>query len=431
MRRFGILVLFLAVVLGSFMAARQPLAQFVQITRLQASDAAPGDNFGYHLSLSADGNTLAVGSLYKNTSAGEAAGAVYIFVRSGRAWIEQARLAAGDAAANDHFGHVVALSADGSVLAVGAPYASDVAGKVYVFRRTVAIWTEEAKLQADDATPGFEFGVVSISRDGKTIAAGSWTASNSGGEKAGNAYVFSYSNGAWTQQARLNATDASPGALFGVSTALSFDGDTLAVSAYNANNSGGAGAGNAYVFVRSGKIWTEQGRLQASDAAPNATFGSRIALSDDGNTLATGAYHASNSGGALAGNAYVFTRSGNVWTEQGRLQASDAAAGDGFGGSIALSSDGNILCIGAYAKDVSGNSDAGGAYVFKRSGGVWTEQVKLHASDADEKDYFGTRTDISASGETLAVSAYGDNNSGGVDAGSVYMFTRAPPENAQ
>jgi hypothetical protein len=409
------------------------LPKFNEQIRLQASDAAPGDNFGYHLALSADGDTVAVGAYARSCPTGGAAGGVYIYFRSGDTWIEQARFVGSDTTAEDRFGLVVALSADGNTLAVGAPTASNSggasAGKVYIFTRTGGVWSEQAKLQASDPGAGFRFGVVALSKDGNTLAVGSWLAENSGGSSAGSTYVFARSGSSWIQQAQLQASDGSPNAFFGVSTALSYDGNTLAVSAYGATNSGGSNAGNAYVFTRSNGVWAQQARLQSSDAAADAIFGTRIALSADGNTLSTGAYHAANSGGALAGNAYVFTRSGQLWTEQARLQASDAAAGDAFGTSTSLSSDGNLLAVGAYAKNSSGKEDAGGAYIFRRTGDVWTEQERLQASDAGQRDYFGLRVDLSANGHALAVSAYGDNNSGGDGAGSVYIFSAAPSKN--
>ncbi len=191
------------------------------------------------------------------------------------------------------------------------------------------------------------------------------------------------------------------------------------MSASSATNSAGQQAGNVYVFTRSGTTWSEEARLQASDAAAGSNFGTRVALSADGNTLGTGAYHARNSGG----NAYVFVRSGKKWTEQARLQASDGVVGNSFGTSPSLSSDGNTFAVGTQLKDIAGVVDAGSAYVFVRTGGVWKEQIRLQASDPGAHDYFGLRVDLSGDANTLAVSAFGHNNSGGVDAGSVYIFT--------
>ena len=155
-------------------------------------------------------------------------------------------------------------------------------------------------------------------------------------------------NQVFTQQAELDAGNAAAGGMFGYHLDLSADGNTLAVGASFAANSGGASAGNVYVFTRSGDKWQEQARLQASDASPNALFGITVALSADGNTLAVGAHFSL----ARAGEAYVFTRTGNVWSEQARLQASDAAPG-GLFGVVALAADAETLAVGDYFADNS------------------------------------------------------------------------------
>jgi hypothetical protein len=426
----GIVVIMLCE-LGSAKAEESPLSAtpFRELIRLQASDAAPGDIFGYHLSLSDDGQTLAVGACGRHGPAGENAGGVYVFVRTNGTWIEQARLQGDDTVEEDSFGLVVGVSADGNTLVVGAPHATSsggvAAGSAYVFTRSEGKWAQQVRLQAEDAAPGARFGSVAISRDGSTIAVGAYTADAAGHSRDGATYIFIRVGNTWVQQARLQASDPQDDAVFGVSVALSSDGNTLASSAYSANNSGGARAGSIYIFTRSGVIWTEQARLQASDATAAATFGTRVALSADGNTLGTGAYHAQNSVGSAAGNAYVFVRSEKTWTEEATLRASDAATGDNFGTSPGLSADGNIFVVGAINKTVSGALNAGGAYVFVRTQAGWKEQMRLHASDAEAYDYFGMRVDISGDGKALAISAYGDNNSGGIDAGSVYIFTRA------
>jgi hypothetical protein len=401
-------------------------APFRELVRLQASDAAPGDNFGYHLSLAADGQTLAVGAYAHDGATGENAGSVYVFAQSDGKWVEQARLQGDHTTEGAHFGLAVAISADGNTLLVGSPdesnAAGDVAGAAYVFVRSGGKWTQQARLQPSDAAAGARFGNLSISRDGSTVAVGAPPADGMAKPSTGVVYIFFRDGSRWIQQARLEASDAQPRANFGVSVNLSGNGDTLAVSASSATNSTGEESGNVYVFTRSGSSWSEEARLQASDAAAGSNFGTRVAISADGNTLGTGAYHARNS----AGNAYVFVRSGKKWTEQARLQASDGVQGDSFGTSPSLSADGNTFAVGTQLKDVAGAVDAGSAYIFVRTGGVWKEQVRLQASDPGAHDYFGLRVDLSGDANTLAVSAFGDNNSGGVDAGSVYIFTRPP-----
>jgi hypothetical protein len=174
--------------------------------------------------------------------------------------------------------------------------------------------------------------------------------------------VFVRSGSTWSQQQKLTAGDAAAGDNFGVSAALSADGNTALVGAYNANTSRGA----AYVFVRSGSLWTQQQKLIANDSVLYDNLGVSVALSADGNTALVGAYQADLQSPvrADAGAAYVFVRSGSLWIQLQKLTASDAAASDNFGTSVALRADGTGALIGAPRADLSSTIDAGAAYAF-------------------------------------------------------------------
>ena len=217
------------------------------------------------------------------------------------------------------------------------------------------------------------------------------------------------------QQAKLVAADASSDDLFGVSVAMS--GATAIVGAQFDDHAGGVHAGSAYAYVRAGSSWTQQSKLVASDAAANDSFGASVAI--DGDTAIAGAYKADHAGGIDAGAAYVFVRSGTTWAEQSKLIASDAATSDWFGNSVAI--DGDTAVAGAHFANHAGGSDAGAAYVFVRAGSTWTEQAKLVANDAGATDRFGLSMAIE--GDTTIVGAYRDDHAGNTDAGSAYVFS--------
>src|SRR5262249_49603976 len=145
--------------------------------------------------------------------------------------------------------------------------------------------------------------------------------------------------------------------------------------------------GVAYIFVRSGTTWSQQQKLTASDGMPFDYFGSSAAISGD--MVVIGATNANLGQGA----AYVFTRSGTTWIQQQILTASDGAAFDQFGLSVAISGD--TLAIGAPNADIEWNEEQGATYIFARSGAIWTQQQKLTASDGMYGDYFGTSAAIS------------------------------------
>jgi hypothetical protein len=178
------------------------------------------------------------------------------------------------------------------------------------------------------------------------------------------------------EAATLAASDAAPSDLFGVSVSLS--GDTVVVGAFVDDDAGAADTGSAYVFVREGTAWTEQAKLAASDAAAGDEFGTSVSLS--GETALVGAFVDDHAGGADAGSAYVFVRTGTTWTEQAKLVAPDAASEDHFGYAVSLS--GETAIVGARF------DGAGSAYVFVRNGTAWTAQAKLVASDAAASDEF-------------------------------------------
>lgn len=381
----------------------------VELAKLTASDAADNDGFGYCISVF--GDTTVVGAVNDDHLGGIDAGSAYVFVRSGGVWTQQATLIASDATSGDKFGCAVAVFGDTAV--VGA-YAGDAvgvadAGCAYVFTQTGEVWIQQAKLTALDAAASDRFG-VSVSVHGDTAVVGANTDDTVSGTNTGSAYVFTRSDGIWTQQAKLTASDAAAQDLFGGPVAV--DGDTSVVAAPMDSNANGTSAGSTYVFTRSGETWTQQAKLIASNGAANDLFGASAALS--GNTALVGA----NGHSGARGSVYVFIRSAGAWTQQAELTASDAAAFDQFGFSTALAGD--TAVIGALEDDHPGASNAGSAYLFTRIGVTWSQRAKLIASDVATFDRFGNW--IGIYGNSVVVGAWADDHAGGANAGSAYVF---------
>ncbi len=335
-------------------------------------------------------------------------------------------------------------------------------------------FTQQAYLKASNTEAVDNFG-RSVAISGETIVVGAWLEdSNATGvngneadnsaSSAGAAYVFVRNGTTWTQQAYLKASNTETADNFGISVAIS--GETIVVGAYNesSNATGVNGneadnsateAGAAYVFVRNGTTWVQQAYLKASNAEERDRFGYSVAIS--GETIVVGAYqersNATGSNGdgtdnsvVNAGAAYVFVRSGTTWTQQVYLKASNTGASDRFGYSVAIS--GETIIIGAYSESsnatgVNGNQmdnneiGAGAAYVFARSGGVWSQQAYLKASNTGSVDRFGWS--VAISGEMIVVGAFReDSNATGVngaqtddsanDAGAVYVFAALIPQ---
>lgn len=380
-----------------------------EVARLAASDAAAGDVFGRSVAM--DGDTIVVGSAFDDHTAVDA-GSAYVFVRSGGLWVEQAKLTAPDAGASDYFGLAVGISGD--TIVVGAQSDDDVAvdaGSAYIFVRSGSNWTAQGKILAADAAAQDFFGsAVAISGD--TVLVGA-AFNDDVGASSGSAYVFTRSAGVWTQQAKLTASDAASGDQFGLSVSIS--GNTAFIGAPGDDAMGALDIGSVYAFVRSGTTWSQQQKLHAQDFGGGDQFGGAVGISGD--SAVVGAF-GNDDGGSESGSAYVFVRSGTTWTQQQKVVASDAAVDDRFGIAVAIAD--NTVVVGADGDDDDG-SFSGSTYVFGWDGAAWSQRQKLTASDAAAGDQFGAGGGIATSGDTIAVTARGDDDAGG-NSGAAYVF---------
>ena len=452
------LVSFLAI---AYTHAQSPAAGAIrQTSYLKPSNPGMGDHFGcggaldghagVGIAISGDGNTVAVGAPHESSSATGVngnqnndstynSGAVYVFTRAANGgWTQQAYLKASNTGQSDHFGYVVALSADGSTLAASAFWESSNARGVNGNQR-------------DDSIP-----------------------------QAGAVYVFTRSGGRWSQQAYIKASNTGEagegdsigdGDQFGFSLTLSDDGNTIAVGAVS-EDSGATGingnqadnsqvsAGAVYVYARTGTTWAQQAYVKPSNTRGGHQFGYSVSLNADGNMLAVGSYDEGGGSREIngpqeqtrngSGAVYIFGRNAGTWTQQTYIKASNAEQGDSLGVSVALSDDGNTLAAGSLDEDClmgginpmpcdndrASDTSAGAAYVFVRSGTAWRQQAFLKASNIGTTDWFGSRLSISGDGNTVAVgSPLEDSAANGIngrqndetatDAGAAYLFTRS------
>lgn len=303
-----------------------------QQQKLTASDAGAADSFGIAVAIS--GDTAVIGA-HRDDDNGSDSGAAYVFIRSGTTWSQQQKLAASDGALNDLFGFSVAVSGDTVVISAHLDDdAGNNSGSAYVFTRSGTTWSQQAKLTAGDAAANDNFG-RSVRVDGDTAVIGV-DGDDDNGNASGSAYIFIRNGTTWNQQAKLTASDGAEFDSFGWSVALS--GDTVIISAIrDADN--GSSSGSAYIFTRSGTTWSQQAKLTASDGAENDRFGESVASSGD--TVIISARDDDN--GNDSGSAYIFTRSGTTWSQQAKLTADDSTAGDLFGWSVAVSGETAVI----------------------------------------------------------------------------------------
>jgi hypothetical protein len=321
------------------------------------------------------------------------------------------KLTGGGETGTGQVGFSVALSNDGNTALVGGPTDDVGKGAAWVFTRSGTTWSQQGgKLTGSGATGAAQFGrSVALSADGDTALVGG-RADNA---NKGAAWVFTRSGSAWNQQGgKLTGGGMSGNALFGTSVALSADGNTAVVG----GPADATGAGAVWVFTRSGTAWAQQGsKLTGSGATGAAEQGFSVALSSDGNTALSGGPNDATAVGA----AWVFTRSGTTWTQQGgKLTGAGGTGSRQLGYDVALSGDGNTALAGGPADDLG----KGALWVFTRAGTTWTQQGnKLLGTGADGNPQLGFSVALASDGNTALSGGRLDNSS----RGAAWVFTRS------
>lgn len=405
-------------------------AQFSQQgPKLVGTGAVGSAEQGRSVSISADGNTAIVGGDTDNSGAG----AAWIWTRSGGTWTQGPKLVGSDAIVStigSRQGTGVALSADGNTAMVGGWNDTG----TWVFTRSGNIWTQQGAKLVPSGVPGFGAAgqgfSVALSADGNTaIIGGPWNNTMSHGESG--AWVWTRSGDVWTQQGPILVGSGAIGDAYqGFSVSLSADGNTAIVGGDGDNNYVGA----AWIWTRSGGVWTQQGpKLVGSGAVGGTNEGNgtggqgfSVSISADGNTAIVGGPWDGVLPSDNTGAVWVWTRSGGVWTQQGNklVGPGGVSAAIEQGASVSLSADGNMAIVGGVFW-VGGSTWSAAAFVWTRSGGVWTQQgTRLVGSAAVAAVESGSGQDVSVSlsadGNTVIVGGETDNSS----AGAAWVFSR-------
>jgi len=320
---------------------------------LAASDRAAGDIFGHSVSIS--GDRVVVGAPRDDHSGLEQAGSVYVFVRNGSQWTQEAKLTALDAFDFDWFGRSVVV--EGDTIVVGAPYAdyddpNDATGNVYVFRRSGGVWSQQQRLRSSEPINHSHFG-YSVDLSGERLVVGA-----QGHGRWGAAFVFVDNSGVfWSEEAKLLPQDATNLVNRRFGCAVSISGDTIVVGDRKDRGAGVEFSGSAYIFRRENSLWNETLKVVPPQATSPDEFGFSVAAADE-NTVIIGAPGLFPS----PGQAFVYQRVGGAWSPDSReVVASDGDPGDDFGYSVAGS--GSTVAVGARL-DWDGAPIAGSAYAF-------------------------------------------------------------------
>ena len=473
---------------GTWMPTSAPVASggpWAQEAYLKAPNGDAGDSFGlraFDISQetaivgapgeSSNETTITNGLTASLDNSKAQSGAAYVFKRSGNIWSQEAFLKASNGDSGDLYGFRTNISGETAIVGAEAESSSQTtitnastasldnfkmqSGAVYVYRRTGINWSQEAYLKTSNSDASDLFG-EKLSISGETIIAGvmnessnqttitnGTTASldNSKGN-SGAAYIFKRTGSNWSQEAFLKAPNSDPGDMFGASSSIS--GDTSIVGAYgeasnqttitngttaSSDNSKGT-SGAAYIFIRTGSTWSQEAYLKASNSVASDIFGNSTSISGDTSiigaygdssnqtTITNGTMASSDNSKVASGAAYIFKRTGSIWSQEAYLKTPNSDVGDNFGENTGISGDTAIAGVGYESSNqttitngTSASSDnskaaSGAAYLFKRTGNNWAQEAFLKASNSDAGDYFGNRN-AAISEETSLVGAGGE-----------------------
>lgn len=375
-------------------------------------------------------------------------------------------LKASNTDSNDNYGNAVAVSNDGSTIAVSAfkesgiandPTANSAAlsGAVYVYRKTNGIWNEVAYLKAPNADDKDEFGyAIALSGDGNTLAVSTINEASSATGIDGNqldnlapasgaVYVYVNGGSSWQSQAYIKSSNSNLVDSFGFSVSLDSDGTTLLVGAPGESSSAqsingdetdntGSLSGAAYVFELQNSLWAQTAYLKSTNSDKLDSFGYDVALSEDGLTAVVGSPGEDSNTTSVNGNemdnssdnsgaAYVFVHNGTTWAQDSYLKASNSDSEDQFGHSVDVNSDGTVIAIGAFNEasdsEINGSdsdnsaSGAGAAYLFYKSQSGWQQEDYIKAVNSDASDRFGSDVQLSSNGKALVVGSPNESSS--------------------
>ncbi|MFT7562269.1 MAG: hypothetical protein ACI93R_004204, partial [Flavobacteriales bacterium] len=416
-------------------------------------------------------------------------GAVYIYVKEDGLWRFQSYVKSSNPDEADAFGTQLTLSGDGNTLAISAPLEDSASsgvdgaqqnedamdsGAVYVYRRAGDTWVQQNYLKSPTTSAADKFGsalslssfgasliVSAIGEDSNALQQAN-TASNSGA-----VYLYTLNGDSWSHERTFKAPNADQDDQFGLAMDISANGKIILIGAPNeAGASQGLGgdiisnefvaAGAAYLYEKQNNEWSDAQYIKASNTAVAQQFGRSISIAGDGNTFAIGAIgeasiaigingDSSDTSNPDSGAAYIYSRvNSTVWTQEAYVKASNGDIGDFFGHSISLNADGTILAVGAIgesspAEAIDGNEfsntelESGAAYIFKKEDNVWSQLSYVKSPNTDAGDLFGSALQLDASGDTLVVGAPAEQGSSKlfenqqssnalVKSGAVYLF---------
>ncbi len=373
--------------------------------KITASDGTSNAYFGggswghttANVVFSYDGNTMMTSSAPNNK--------VYIFKKNSNIWSESEVINCPELGSG-LFGQSIACTPDEEYFVIGALSKA----RIYIYKMSGGLYSLIKTIDSPTPLISNDYSVtVSCSDDGNRILVGSW-GNNSG---KGKAYLYEKTDSNWASYSTKEFEDSNgnAGDHFGLGVKISGDGKTIAISAAHKNSY----SGSVFIYKLNGAIWSEE----EHSGLPGDMIGRHIGMSYNGQRIVAGTRCWTN-GNANQGTAYLFEWDGLAYNETYKFTASDGVADDKFGYSVAMSSDGNSIVIGATFTQVP--IDKGKAYVFRYRNSTWIEEAIISGSDSSAGEFYGNITAISGDGSVIAVSSPMDTIDANTQQGSVYLY---------
>jgi len=368
---------------------------------------AAGDFSGTSVSLSADGTIVAIGA----TSNSSYRGHVRVWEWNGTAWVQRGQDIDGEAS-GDQSGISVSLSADGTILAIGATGNGSYTGhvRVWAWNNITSLWVQRGQDIDGEAASNFSGTSVSLSADGTILAVGA-TGNDGNSSNSGHVRVWAWNGTAWVQRGQDIDGEAARD-FSGTSVSLSADGTILAIGA-TSNDGNGSNSGHVRVWAWNGTAWVQRGQDIDGEAAWDES-GRSVSLSADGTILAIGA----TGNNLYTGHVRVWVWNGTAWVQRGQ-DIDGEATFDNSGISVSLSADGTIVAIGATGNDGNGSS-SGHVRVWAWNGTAWVQRGQDIDGEA-ASDQSGISVSFSVDGTTVAIGA-SYNYGNGSNSGHVRVF---------
>ncbi len=375
----------------------------------EINNPSPTENDRFGSSVSIYGDSCIIGAYLEDTGE-DNAGSVYIFTRSGTSWSLEQEIHNPSPTADDYFGSSVAIYGDTCIIgAYQEDTGGSAAGSVYIYTRSGTTWSLQQEIHNPSPTADDKFGYrVSIYSDSCIIGA---YLEDTGEDDAGSVYIYTRSGTTWSLEQEIN--NPSPVADDKFGDRVSIYGDTCIISAYG-DDTGESSAGSVYIYTRSGTTWSLEQEINNPSPTADDYFGYSVSIYGD--TCIISASH-EDTGFDQAGSVYIYTRSGTTWSLEQEIHNPSPTADDRFGFSVSIYSD---TCIISASYEDTGESGAGSAYIYTRSGTSWSLEQEIHNPSPTADDNFGWSVSIYS--DSCIIGAY-QEDTGADSAGSAYVFT--------